>query len=83
MIEKHLKWARFPYQKSLDMFEMDGQPSLSNRQMNQLKELSWMEQSYNLIFLGPPGVGKTHLAIGLGLKQFIKGTVSSLFLWES
>ncbi|SDI43307.1 DNA replication protein DnaC [Alteribacillus persepolensis] len=73
MIEKHLKWAKFPYQKSLDMFEMDGQPSLSSRQMNQLKELSWMEQSYNLILLGPPGVGKTHLAIGLGLETIYRG----------
>lgn len=67
LIEKHLKWAKFPYQKSLDEFSLHEQQSLSFRQLKQLQELSWLEQTFNLIFLGPPGVGKTHLAIGLGL----------------
>ncbi|GEN32532.1 DNA replication protein DnaC [Cerasibacillus quisquiliarum] len=73
MIEKHLKWARFPYQKSLNEFDLQEQRSLSSRQLKQLKELSWLEQSFNLIFLGPPGVGKTHLAIGLGLEAIQNG----------
>ena len=73
MVEKHLKWARFPYQKSLDEFDLHEQRSLSSRQLRQLQELSWLEQTFNLIFLGPPGVGKTHLAIGLGLAAIQNG----------
>lgn len=72
-MEKHLKWARLPYQKSLEEFNLKEQPSLSSRQLKQLRELSWLEQSFNLIFLGPPGVGKTFLAIGLGLDAIQKG----------
>ena len=73
MIEKHLKWAKFPFQKSLEEFNLKEQPSLSERQLRQLRELSWLEESFNLIFLGPPGVGKTHIAIGLGLEAIRRG----------
>lgn len=73
MIEKHLKWAKFPYQKSLDEFDLKELPTLSERQLRQLQELSWLEESFNLIFLGPPGVGKTHIAIGLGLEAINRG----------
>lgn len=73
MIEKHLKWAKFPYQKSIDEFNLRELPSLSERQLKQLKEMSWLDESFNLIFLGPPGVGKTHMAIGLGLEAIYKG----------
>lgn len=73
MIERNLKWAKFPYQKGLDEFDLQEQRSLSARQLKQLRELSWLEQSFNLIFLGPPGVGKTHLSIGLGLAAIQNG----------
>lgn len=73
MVEKHLKWAHFPYQKTLAEYDLSGQPSLSQRQLNQLEELNWLEQTFNLILLGPPGVGKTHLAIGLGLTAIYRG----------
>src|SRR5699024_9773455 len=73
MIEKHLKWAKFPYQKSLDEFDLHEQRSLSSKQLKQLQELTWLEQTFNLVFLGPPGVGKTHLAIGLGLEAIQNG----------
>ncbi|MFB5663979.1 IS21-like element helper ATPase IstB, partial [Alteribacillus sp. HJP-4] len=68
LIEKLLKWARFPYEKTLDEYDLGEQPSLSERQLKQLQELSWLEQTFNLIVLGPPGVGKTHVSIGLGME---------------
>ncbi|MCM3360350.1 ATP-binding protein, partial [Psychrobacillus sp. MER TA 171] len=46
---------------------------LSERQLTQLQEINWLEQQYNLILLGPPGVGKTHLAVGLGIEAINKG----------
>ena len=52
---------------------MNGQKSMTERQMKQLKEMHWLEQQYNLVLLGPPGVGKTHLAIGMGLEAIEQG----------
>ena len=59
--------------KTLDEFRLEEQPSLSKRQFEQLRELLWLEQNYNLILLGPPGVGKTHIAIGLGVEALNNG----------
>lgn len=56
-MEKRLKWATFPHQKTLDSFDIGEQQSMSKREFNQLKELLWMEQLFNIILLGPPGVG--------------------------
>ncbi len=72
-VEKRLKWAKFPYYKTLDEFNIEEQVSLSTRQLNQLRELNWLEQQYNIILLGPPGVGKTFLAIGLGIDAIQNG----------
>lgn len=71
--QKRMKWARFPYQKTLKEYLITEQPSLSQRQLTQLTELNWLDQQNNLILLGPPGVGKTHLAVGLGIEAIHKG----------
>lgn len=70
---KRLKWAAFPFIKSLDEFRLEEQQSLTKRQMEQLREMLWLEHTYNLILLGPPGVGKTHLSVGLGLEALERG----------
>ncbi|MYL36172.1 AAA family ATPase [Pontibacillus yanchengensis] len=72
-MEKRLKWATFPSHKTLQEFDVTEQQSLSKKQLNQLSDLNWLEQMYNLVLLGPPGVGKTHLAIGLGIQAISLG----------
>jgi len=72
-LEKRLKQALFPEYKTLLEFNLDEQRSLSKKQLNQLKELIWLEQGYNIILLGPPGVGKTHLSIGIGIEAINNG----------
>ncbi len=68
-----MKWATFPYHKTLREFNLAEQQSLSKKQLDQLSELTWLEQTFNLILLGPPGVGKTHLAAGLRIKAVLQG----------
>ncbi|KPL77310.1 ATPase AAA [Ornatilinea apprima] len=78
-IEARLRQARFPWLKTLDQFDFDFQPSLDRRQLRELAGMSFVERAHNVIILGPPGVGKTHLAIGLGVKA-VEAGYSVLFL---
>ncbi|MBB5175139.1 IS21-like element helper ATPase IstB [Texcoconibacillus texcoconensis] len=72
-IERHLKWAAFPAHTTLEMYQLKEQQTLSQKQMNQLSELTWIDQLYNLVLLGPAGVGKTHLATALGIEAIYQG----------
>jgi DNA replication protein DnaC len=65
--------ARFPFVKSLDAFDFGYQPSLDKKQVQTLAMCHFIEHGENLLILGPPGVGKTHLAVGLGLKAIEHG----------
>jgi len=67
------KMARFPFIKTLEQFDFSFQPSIDQRQIKELTTLGFIENGENIIFLGPPGVGKTHLAIALGLKAVAQG----------
>ena len=71
--DRRVKEAGFPYPKYLDDFDLKFCQALSKRQFAQLRELSWIDGLYNLVLSGPPGVGKTHLAIGLGYEACEKG----------
>jgi DNA replication protein DnaC len=70
--------ARFPFAKTLDQFDFAFQPAVSERQVRELATLSFVANGENVLFLGPPGVGKTHLAIGLGMAA-IQQAVSVYF----
>jgi len=78
-IQARLRMARFPWLKTLDQFDFDFQPSLDKRQVRELSGMSFVERAHNVILLGPPGVGKTHLAIALGVKA-VEAGYSVLFL---
>ena len=65
--------ARFPFVKGLDAFDFSYQPSLDKKQIQTLSTCHFIEHGENLVILGPPGVGKTHLAVGLGLKAIERG----------
>jgi DNA replication protein DnaC len=72
-IETRLRQARFPWIKTLEQFDFEFQPSLDRRQVRELAGLSFLERSHNVVILGPPGVGKTHLAVALGVKAVEAG----------
>ncbi len=67
-IETALKISGLPYIKSIDEFDFAFQPGLDKQKIMGLFDLSFIRQKGNVIFLGPPGVGKTHLAVSLALK---------------
>jgi DNA replication protein DnaC len=63
-----MKTASFPFLRTLEDFDFAFQASVSRKQMRELGSCSFIERKENLIFLGPPGVGKSHLAVALGME---------------
>ena len=78
-IEMAKKLARFPFVRSLDDFEFDAQPSLDPKRFTELSTCRWVANGDNVLLLGPPGVGKTHLAVALGRVAIERG-YSVLFM---
>jgi len=63
-----VRLAGFPYRKSLADFDFGFQPSVSEKQLRELAGGAYLERHENVLLLGPPGVGKSHLAVALGLE---------------
>ncbi len=72
-MESRLKQARLPWVKTLEQFDFTFQPGIDRKVVRELAGLAFVERSENVILLGPPGVGKTHLAIALGVKAVDAG----------
>lgn len=71
--------AHFPVQKTLEEFDYDAQPSVDRRLVQELATGRFVANASNVLLFGAPGVGKTHLAIGLG-RAVVKAGYSVLFV---
>lgn len=79
VVNSMVKVANFPHLKGLDSFDFTFQPQLKESQIRNLASLGFLENKENIIFLGSSGVGKTHLAISLGILA-AKQRVSTYFI---
>lgn len=70
---RRVKKAGFSYVKTLSEFDFNAQPTVDERRIRDLLARSFYRDGTNLLFLGPPGVGKTHLAIGVALEVIDQG----------
>lgn len=74
-----LSIAKFPFVRTLDDFDFEAQPSVDRTQLKELATSRWVANGDSVLFLGPPGVGKTHLAVALGRAAIERG-YSTLFV---
>lgn len=83
-VATNISFAGLPYRRTLEEFDFDVQPSIDRELVERLSTLRFIEEGTNVIFLGPPGVGKTHLSVALALRALNAGhkayftTMSSL-----
>lgn len=78
-LKRRIKRARFPIIKQLNEFNYQFQPSINQQQIAEFATMSFLDNQENIIFIGSPGVGKTHLSIGLGIEACRQG-VRTLFI---
>jgi DNA replication protein DnaC len=72
-ITMRTRTAGFPFIKTVEAFEFSFQPSIDKKRVRELSTLRFISSGENVVLLGPPGVGKTHLAVGLGMKAIAAG----------
>jgi len=83
-VQAKISKAKFGSLKTLETFNFAFQPSLDERKIKELAQLGFISKQENIVLIGPPGVGKTHLAIGIGIRacqnkiRTLFATVSSL-----
>lgn len=74
-----IKVANFPFQKTFNDYDFSFQPSINKNEIVDCKYLKFVENKENIIFLGPPGVGKTHLATAIGMETALN-RISTYFI---
>ena len=70
---ERLRQARLPSYKGFDEFDTDFQKGVTRQQLDTLAKLDWLDVLFNLILIGPPGTGKTHIALAIGNKAAREG----------
>lgn len=78
-IKTNMRLAKLPYIKALEEFDFEFQPSVDKKKVQELMTMRFVEKKENIIFLGPPGVGKTHLGIALAVEA-IKNRYTAYFI---
>lgn len=78
-VQMGIKLSKFPFSKTLDQFDLTAQPSIDAGQLRELATSRWVANGDSLLLLGPPGVGKTHLAVALG-REAIRHGYTVLFI---
>ena len=73
LLQTRTRMARLPVIKTLDQFDFGFQPSIDQRQIREMQTLRFLHDHSNAVFLGPPGVGKTHLSIALAVEAIQSG----------
>lgn len=63
-----VKVANFPFLKTMEEFDFSFQPTLNKEQLMGYKRLDFLDRQENLLFIGSPGVGKTHLSVSIGIE---------------
>jgi len=71
--KKRCLQARLPSKKTIEDFNFSFQPSIDKKQINEITTCQFIKEARNIIFIGKPGTGKTHLSIGIGIKGLQKG----------
>jgi DNA replication protein DnaC len=82
-INRRIQLSGFPFIRKLEEFDFSFQPKLDEKLLRELANLNFMDEAKNIILLGPPGTGKTHLAVSLGLKACLKQKRTAFYSAES
>lgn len=69
-LRARLQLVHLPFVKTFDQFDFGFQPSIDEKQIRELRSLRFLHEASNVILLGPPGVGKTHLSVALPKPRF-------------
>lgn len=77
-----VKMSRIPARHDLDEYDFNFVSGISQRQLNELRKLTWLEQAYNIVLMGPSGTGKTYIASGLIYDAIKAGKKGYLFTME-
>jgi len=77
-VKTRISQANFPVTKTIDAFDFAFPKNINKSQVMNLFDLRFVEQKHNVILMGPPGTGKTHLALALGYQACLQG-IKTLF----
>ena len=73
LLNKRLRQAKFPFMRTITDFDFGFNPSINRQQVKQLASSAFVANHENILMIGPPGVGKTHLAVGFAMEAIHKG----------